>query len=191
MVLPSFASFGELLFFPCWVVLLGLFLLWVELLFFLSCSVVLLLVFGWCCVSPLLLRGAARFPPSVGGVAVFLSPVWWGCLPFPPLSVAVLSLVSFYVVLLGLLLLWVELLFFLSCSVVLLLVFGWCCVSPLLLRGAARFPPSVGGVVVFPFSFWWSSLPSSPLVELLFPVSSVGWCCLVSSFLGVVFLRKG
>ena len=32
---------------------------------------------GWCCVSPLLLRGATWSRPSFGGVAVFPSLVWW------------------------------------------------------------------------------------------------------------------
>ena len=34
----------------------------------------------------LLLGGAAWFLPSMGGVAVFASPVWWCCLPSPPLG---------------------------------------------------------------------------------------------------------
>ena len=29
---------------------------------------------------------------------------------------------------------------------------------------------------------WWCSLPPPPLGGLLYPPSSVGWCCLVSSF---------
>ena len=49
------------------------------------------------------------------------------------------------------------------------------------------FPPSssfVGGVVVFPSPFAWCCLPSPPLGSGAFPLSSVGWCCLVScSFL--------
>ena len=129
----------------------------------------------------------SSFPWS--GVAVFPSPVWWGCLPSPPLGGAALFTVSFCVVLLGFLLpfgwcccfsfscsvvlpsfsslgcvcvlhllCWVVLLGFLlpfgwcccfsfSCWVVLLgLLPPWCCVPSLLLRGAAWFLPSLGGL---------------------------------------------
>ena len=95
-----------------------------------------------------------------------VSPVWWSCLPSPPLGSGAFPLSSV----------------------------GWCClVSSFLL----------GGVVVFPFPVWWCCLPSPPLGVLPSSVGLLGfllpfgwcccfslssWCCLVSSFLGVVFL---
>ena len=94
---------------------------------------------------PLLLGGAAWFPPSLGGVAfpisfcgvafllllcveLFFSPLWLGGL------------------LRGLLLLWVVLLFFLFLLVVQpsFSSFGWGCFSLSFLGGALGFPPRLG-----------------------------------------------
>ena len=113
---------------------------------------------------PLLLRGAAWSPPPFGGVAVFPFPVWWCCLPSPPLGGTALSPVFCWVVLLGILL-------------------PWRC-FPLLLRGAAWFSSLFGWSLLFGGAAFLLLL----WVGLLHPPSSVGWCCLVSSFLGVVFL---
>ena len=157
----------------------------------------LLLLSVWLFFPRLLLGGAARYPPSLGGVVVSPSLVRWCC-----------SLISSFFV----------------------PSLGGCCVSPILLRGAAWFPPSFwvmllfslfflvglscfssfgwaalfpssvgwcclvssfllgGGVGVFPFPFVWCCLPSPPLGVAAFSISEIGWCCLVSSFLGVVFL---
>ena len=171
MVLPSFSSFGWGCFIPR--LLLGG-VAWSppSLALFSSpftwCCLVSSL-FGWCLLfggadflllhwvvvrfPSLLLRGAAWFLPSLGGVAVLL-PFLVGCSFITSLFVPSLSGVAF----------------------------------PLLLRGAAWSPPPFGGVAVFPFPVWWSCLPSPPLGSGAFPLSSVGWCCLVSSFLLVVLL---
>ena len=54
----------------------------------------------------------------------------------------------------------------------------------LLLGGAALSPPPFGGVAAFPSPVWCGAAFLLLLwVGLLFPMSSVGWCCLVSSFL--------
>ena len=113
--------------------------LWVGLLFPTSSVRRCCLVssFGWCCCSP--------------------SPVWWCCLPSPPLSRGAFSMSSVgWCCLVSSFNGW-SCCFSISCSLVMLLdffslcsFFGWCCVSPLLLRGAAwLFPPSLG--VVLPF----------------------------------------
>ena len=111
--------------------------------------------FVWCCVSPLILRGAAWFLPFLFLLRVVLrfSSLLLGGAAWSPPSLA----------------------FF-----------------PLLLCGAAWFLPSMWVVFLFflfPFGdasfdslgcgcvlhlFWWSCF---------FLQSSVGWCCLVSSFL--------
>ena len=75
--------------------------------------------FGWCCVTPLFLRGAAWFLPSSGGAVVFPSPVWWCCLPSPPLGSGACLLSS---------------------------VRRCCLVSSFLWRGVAVFPFPFGGV---------------------------------------------
>ena len=64
--------------------------------------------------------------------------------------------------------------------------FGWCtgrsCFLPcLLLRGVA-WPPSLGAVAFFPLLSNGAAFPS--LFWVGFPFSSVGWCCLASSFFG-------
>ena len=74
-----------------YVVLLGFFPLWVVLLFSFSCLVALSSSsFGWgSFIHHLLLGGAVWFHSSfwlLDGVAVFPSPVWWCCLPYPPLG---------------------------------------------------------------------------------------------------------
>ena len=150
----------------CWVVLLGLLSL---------LAVVFLFFFTFCFfVSSLRLGGFAVLPSPFGVVLLhyfFLcsffewcccspSPVWC-CLPPPPLGGAAFSHVFCCVVLLGLLL-------------------PWRC-FPLLLRGAAWFLPSLGGVAVLLFLFGGVVFFLLRWVGLLFPMSSVGWCCLVSS----------
>ena len=168
-------------------------------------------LFGW----SLLFGGAAFHLLLLGGVAVFPSPVWWCCLPSPPLGgVVLLGLLLLLVVLLFFLLLFGGAAFLLLLLVGLLhppSSVGWCCFSfllggvvvfsfsccvvllglllpwrcfPLLLRGAAWFLPPLGGVsclvdFVFLLLLW---------VGLLYPPSSVAWCCLVSSVFSVVFL---
>ena len=72
---------------------------------------------------------------------------------------------------------WIILLFFFSFfSVWVLLrfssIFAWCYLVSFF-----------GGVVVFLSPVWWGCLPPPPLGGAAFPMSSVGWCCLVSSFL--------
>ena len=121
----------------------------VELLLFLSCSVVLLLVFGWCCVSLLLLRGAAWYPPSLALFSspfawcrlvssLFGSPVWWGCPSFTS--------------------------------------FGRGCFIPCLLLGGAAWslPPFCVVLLLFPSPVQWCSLPSRPLGGAAFR-SSFSW----------------
>ena len=94
----------------------------------------------------------------------------------------------------------------LSLHVYLFLFLFLCIFRFLLLGGAAWSLPSSGGVSGFPSPVWWCSLPSSSfgwgvfcwvvLLGFLLPFGCVlfflfllvGWCCLVSSFLGVVFL---
>ena len=66
--------------------------------------------------------------------------------------------------------------FFSLCSFI-----GWCCVSPLLLRGAAWFLSSLGGFAVFPSPFGGVVFLLLLWVGLLFHLSSVGWCCLLSA----------
>ena len=131
------------------------------------CWVVLLLLpFGCCCCcfSLLLLRGAAWSPPSL---ALFSSPFTWCCL--------VSSL------------------------------FGW----SLLFGGFCLPPPPLGGAALSPVFCWVVLLGLLLLLVVLlfflllfggaafllllwvvqlFPMSSVAWCCLVSSVFGVVFL---
>ena len=186
----------------CWVVLLGLLLLWVvywvDLLSPLSSVGWCCLAsssFGWCtgwiCFLPcLLLGGAALPPPPLGGV----------------LGGSAFSLVFCWVVLVGLLLLWVvywvDLLSPLSsvgwCWLASSSSFGWCtgwiCFLPcLLLGGAALPPPPLGGVLggyAFSLVFCWVVLVGLLLisvvywVDLLSPLSSVGWCCFASSSFG-------
>ena len=97
-----------------------------------SCLVVLSSSsFGWDCFFPRLLLGGAAWspPPFFSHVALFPSPVRWCCLPSPPLGEAAFTLSS------------VRWCCLVSSS------FGWCCVSPLLLRGAA-----------FISSFTWRSV---------------------------------
>ena len=168
--------------------LLGLLLLWAVLLFQSP--------FKWCCLpstpcspspvgcvllsspsfgggafSPLFCWVALLVFPPLGGVAVFSFSFSCYCLPSPPLGGPVFSPssdggaawsplggvafpISSQVVLPSLL--WVGLLFYPSSSV------GCCLVSP-----------SLAGVAVF----------FCPFGGTTFPLSSVGWCCLVSCFL--------
>ena len=125
---------------------------------------------------------------------------WWGCLPSPPFGVAAFSISS-----VG----WCCLVSFVPSLA--LFSSAWCClVSSLfgwsLLFGGAAFhylhwevvlvSPVFcwvvllgllllsGGVDVFHSPFWWGCLPSPPSSVAAFSISSVGWCCLVSSFFG-------
>ena len=199
-----------------WVVLLGLLLLLggVVVVSFSFLVVLLGLLLPWRCF-PLLLRGAAWFLPSLGGLSCLVvlpsipsigwgcffpclllgffplwvvSPVWRCCLHplfsvwqlFPMSSVGWCCLVSSF-------LLGGVVVFSFSCWVVLLgfLLPRRC--FPLLLRGAAWFLPSLGGLsclVVLPSfsSFGWGGAARSPPPfggVAVFP-SPVWWCCLPS-----------
>ena len=104
--------------------------------------------------------GGVAFALSFGGVAVCPSPVWWYCLPSPPLGVAAFSISSV----------------------------GWCCLVSffllfLLLFGGAAFQPLQWVVVRFPMSsVGWCCLVSS---SFLFG----GFAVLPPPFGGVAFLR--
>ena len=190
VVLPSFPSsewdYVPLLF--GWVVLLGFFLLRMVLTFFFTCLVVLPSfpsLWEVVLVSSLLLGGAAWSLASVGGVAISLS--FGVVLPSFPSSVPPLFC---WVVLLGLLLLWVVLRFssplawccLLSPPAFPLSSVGWCCLvsccdSPLLCRRAALLPvlwvlaaftPLFFCVVLLCFPFLQGVVLFSP---------PVGWCC--------------
>ena len=174
----------------------------------------------------LLLGGAAWFPPPLGGVAFLLSfgvellsfrsfewaafhlssDGWcclvsfsfaWCCPSSPPFGKWCLSPLSCWVVLLGLLLLWVVLRFPSPLA--------WCCLSspP---QGGTTFPPSSvgwcclvhsGGVAFFFFcvvlnvfpSIWRRCVPSR-LLGRAAGFSSFGWCCCFfsSPFRGAAFL---
>ena len=157
-----------------------------------SCLVVLpsFSSFWWDCFIPRLLLGGAASPSFWVVLLCFPSPVAWCCLVSSFLDVVFLS---FYVVLLGFFPLWLvsPVWWILSSPLggaALSPVF--CCVAllglllprrcfPLLLRGAAWFLPSLGGLSCLVL------LPSIPSSGQFHP-SSVGWCCLVSSSFWVV-----
>ena len=158
MVLPSIPSIGWGCFFPC--LLLGFFPLWVV-------SPV------WrCCLHPLFWVWQLFPMSSVGWCCLVPSPFWVVCCFSFSCLVVLPSFSSFR---------WGR-----CCSVS--SSFWWCCCF------------SFSCLVVLPCfsSFWWdcfiprlllggAASPSFWVVLLFFP-SPVGWCCLVSSFLGVVFL---
>ena len=117
--------------------------------------------FGWCCFSPLLWRGAAFLP----------LPEEWCFLPSRLLGRAAWFLpslggVAVYFFSFGgnafLPLLWAELIF-----------------PSLLMGGAAWFPFFFGAVAVSPLLLHGAAF--LPLGGAAFPLSSVGWCCLVFS----------
>ena len=89
------------------------------------------------------------------------SPVWWCSLPSLLLGRATLSPVFCWVVLLGL-----------SSLALFSSPFTWCCLVYSLFGWSLLY----GGAAFHPLQW----------VVVRFPPSSVGWCCLVSSFLGVV-----
>ena len=153
---------------------------------------------SWCC---LLLSLGWLFILLLGGVVSL--PFGWCCCFFFSCLVVLRFSSSFYVELLGFFPLWWSLLFggaaFHLLHWVVVRLFG------LLLGGAAWSPLPFGGVAVYPSpTGWYCSLSLGGVavflllfdgvvflllllwVGLLFPPSSVGWCCLVTSLCGVV-----
>ena len=143
---------------------------WCRLASFVGCCCVLHSPFAWCCLPSPPLGGAAFSPSAVWvllcllllwAVLRFSSPSSWCCLPSPPsLSEAAFSLFS----------VWCCFISspsslggatFSSSSVgrycLTFSFFGWCfwvgLLFPSLLLGGAAWPPSLGGVALFPLSF--------------------------------------
>ena len=193
VVLPSLPSFwwgcllppflGGHCFSFCWVVLLGLLLLWAVVAFPISFQVGLssFSSFWWGCLPPPPLGGAAFSHLLKGGAAWFPSPLRGAA--FLPLICVVLPSFS---------------------------SFAWCLPSfssfgvglrspSLRLGGAAWSPASLGGGVAFPISFqvilpsfssfWWDGLPPPPLGGAAFVLLLKGGAAwFPSSLCGVAFL---